>query len=269
MQQKLITQKAILHPTIAEKHYTLQQYSPSIDLAPYIQHFWIVRWLLPAGIQFPAEVLPNPNINMSFTADAARITGVVTKKFVHTLHGEGCVLGVNFKPGGFHPFFKRPISDLTDTSIPVAEIFGNDSLALNAHLLTTALDTKLISHVEALLRNKHPEPDDHIAVVDEIITKIRDDHSITRVKAAAQSFGMSERTLQHLFHTYVGVGPKWVIDRYRLQDAAAAINKGRSDWMTIAHEAGYADQSHFIRDFKNIIGETPNEYKQRSSLSLN
>jgi AraC-like DNA-binding protein len=78
-------------------------------------------------------------------------------------------------------------------------------------------------------------------------------------------FYLTERTLQRLFNRYVGVSPSWVIRRYRIHDAIAQLDQGEVlDWPALAVDLGYFDQSHFIKDFKNIIGVSPVKYMQRS-----
>ena len=72
------------------------------------------------------------------------------------------------------------------------------------------------------------------------------------------------RGLQRLFAEYVGIGPKWVIRRYRLHEVTARMAAGRAiDWAALAADLGYADQGHFIRDFKTMFGEPPTWYAQR------
>ncbi|MOA57975.1 DNA-binding transcriptional activator FeaR [compost metagenome] len=72
---------------------------------------------------------------------------------------------------------------------------------------------------------------------------------------------MNKRKLQRLFSQYVGVSPKWVLKLYRLQNAAEAMETGSErDWIKLSQDLGYYDQSHFIRDFKAMIGRTPDEY---------
>lgn len=64
-----------------------------------------------------------------------------------------------------------------------------------------------------------------------------------------------------MFKRYVGVSPKWVIKRYRLHEVAGKLaDNEETDWAQIAIELGYYDQSHFIKDFKSIVGESPGEY---------
>lgn len=83
------------------------------------------------------------------------------------------------------------------------------------------------------------------------------DRSITRVEHLTEQFDINARALQRLFDRYVGVSPKWVIHRYRLQEA------------TLSQELGFYDQAHFIKPFKALIDITPNAYAKltlRSSL---
>jgi AraC-like DNA-binding protein len=72
------------------------------------------------------------------------------------------------------------------------------------------------------------------------------------------------RGVQRLFAEYVGIGPKWVIRRYRLHEVTERMAAGGEiDWAALAADLGYADQGHFIRDFKNMFGEPPTWYARR------
>ena len=71
---------------------------------------------------------------------------------------------------------------------------------------------------------------------------------------------MSPRTMQRLFRRYVGVSPKWVLQRYRLHEAAERIAAGEQDLARLGLDLGYFDQAHFIKDFKSLVGRSPAEY---------
>ena len=59
----------------------------------------------------------------------------------------------------------------------------------------------------------------------------------------------------------MGVGPKWVLQRYRLQDAVAMIDAGEvDDLATLAAGLGWYDQAHFSRDFSQVVGTSPGRY---------
>lgn len=86
-----------------------------------------------------------------------------------------------------------------------------------------------------------------------------------RVDQISAYWKLHTRKLQRLFHQYVGISPKTVIQLYRLQNAAECIERGlTSDLTELSQDLGYHDQSHFIRDFKSIMGSTPEEYLQLS-----
>lgn len=76
-----------------------------------------------------------------------------------------------------------------------------------------------------------------------------------------KELGLSERGLQRLFETSVGLTPR-MYGRICLFDAAfQALERRRYTRLSdIAYEQGYADQSHFIRAFKEFTGFTPGEY---------
>jgi AraC-like DNA-binding protein len=67
---------------------------------------------------------------------------------------------------------------------------------------------------------------------------------------------------------HVGVGPKWIVRRSRVQDAAERVARGeRIDWAATAQELGYHDQAHLIRDFRAQVGFTPAAYARRCAAS--
>jgi AraC-like DNA-binding protein len=73
--------------------------------------------------------------------------------------------------------------------------------------------------------------------------------------------GMGKRTLQRLFHEYVGVSPKWVIQRYRLHEAAQRLADDPDlSLADLALDLGYCDQAHFVRDFRSVVGRPPAAY---------
>lgn len=77
---------------------------------------------------------------------------------------------------------------------------------------------------------------------------------------------MTVRQLERVFARLVGVSPKWVIQHYRLFEAAERLDAEPSTDMTRqAYELGYFDQAHFIKDFKAMVGSSPLEYARKAS----
>ena len=113
----------------------------------------------------------------------------------------------------------------------------------------------------AFLREHLPPHDKQVEHVAAIVQGIIDERSITRVDSLVERHGSGRRALQRLFAEYVGVSPKWVINRYRLHEALERLAAGEPpDWPTLALDLGYFDQAHFIRDFKRLVGRPPAAY---------
>ncbi|WP_373989808.1 DUF6597 domain-containing transcriptional factor [Duganella sp. BuS-21] len=42
--------RGVVNPVAGEKKFRLERYRPDADLAPFIEHFWLVAWSLPEGV---------------------------------------------------------------------------------------------------------------------------------------------------------------------------------------------------------------------------
>ncbi len=114
---------------------------------------------------------------------------------------------------------------------------------------------------EDFLRERLPEEDEHVREINQVVDYIIAHREITRVDDVVSRLNLNKRTLQRLFSQYVGVSPKWVIQRYRLHEVAERLADGEVvDGTRMALDLGYFDQAHFIKDFKAIVGKTPAEY---------
>ena len=235
------------------------RYFPSDDFAPFVEHYWTVEWNLATPTL--RETLPYPSAHIILEPGVAALSGVTTRKYSRTLEGHSRVLGVKFWPGGLRPFVAPPVSAFTDRVVPLSEVFGAAAAGLDARALAHADHHAAIGVVEAFLREQEPVADETLAFVRGVADRIANERAIRAVAQLADEFAVSERTLQRLFNEYVGVSPKWMIRRYRLQEAATRMAAAEAiDWPQIALELGYADQAHFIRDFKKLIGKAPADY---------
>jgi AraC-like DNA-binding protein len=245
----------ILDPQAARRHFRLTRYAPSPDLAELVERHWIVEWDLDAP--FTQEVVTHPCVNLVFEPDVAMVHGVVTGRDARTLVGRGKAVGVKFRPGGFHPFLPVPAWRLTDSALAVDEAFGVNP---HAEVLAAREDRAQIAVVERFLRSLPREADPCVAEVVELFRLILRDASLVRVDQLAARAGRSPRALQRLFREYVGVTPKWVLQRLRLHEAAERMADGAGDWASLALDLGYFDQAHFIKDFRRVVGRSPGEY---------
>lgn len=231
---------------------------PASELAPFVERYWAVTWDLRGQAPYRQVIVPYPNVHLSFVNGVAHVHGVPRRHVVRTLEGLGRVFGVAFRPGCFRPFLKAPVSTITDRSIPAAELWGTEvpELVDDAEVMRGIVEEFLL----AIL----PERDKTSEAVADIVGIVAADPSIRRVDDLARHVDMSVRRLQRLFADYVGVGPKWVIRRYRIHEVTERMSAGEAiDWALLAAELGFADQAHFTRDFTAMVGETPTKYAER------
>jgi AraC-like DNA-binding protein len=252
--------RGILNVRPEQARNGLARYWPSVDLAPFIEHYWIVRWDEPQPRV--AETVPHPSVHMVLeTSGRSEIVGVMRTRFTRVLEGRGRVVGTKFRPGGFRPFVKPPVSAFTDRHPSLRDVFGSRAAGLGERVLSIDDDREGVAAVESFLRGLEPEADEPMALCAHVAARVADDRSIARVEQLVREFGTGLRRLQRVFGEYVGVGPKWVIQRYRLLDAAERVAAGTFvDWVDLALDLGYADQAHFIRDFRRLVGRSPADY---------
>jgi AraC-like DNA-binding protein len=224
---------------------------PAPDLARYVVHYWTVSWRYREPYQ--QKIVPYPDVHLTFQEGRATVQGPSARYQVKVLSGESGVLGVRFRPGCFRPFLGAPVSTLAERSVDAREIFGPD--------VPTDPD---VPAVEDFLRAHLPEPDPRADEAATLVAAIATTPGLTRVDKAAAEAGLGVRALQRLFAEYVGIGPKWVIRRYRLHEVTERLAAGAEiDWAVLAAELGYADQAHFVRDFRTMFGESPTWYAAR------
>ncbi|MBD0381975.1 helix-turn-helix transcriptional regulator [Paenibacillus sedimenti] len=257
--------KGILKAEAGFQKFSLMRYEPAPALSLFVEHYWVVRWDLTGQAPYRQVILSYPNINLSFERENNHIFsgvyGVPKTTFARHLQGEGIVLGVKFRPGGFYPFWKQPASLLTGQILGIRDVFGIDAKDVEEQIFAQGNGETMALLAEQFLLERLPEPDENVDLINCIVQAAIDNREFTKVEDIVSEFGINKRTLQRLFSRYVGVSPKWVIQRYRLQEAAELMEKGGvPDWPKLSQDLGYYDQAHFIKNFKAMIGKSPEEY---------
>jgi AraC-like DNA-binding protein len=86
-----------------------------------------------------------------------------------------------------------------------------------------------------------------------------------RIENLAHHSGLSLRHYERRFTTEIGITPKLFARILRFQGAldTKRLSPHRS-WLSVAHELGYFDQMHMIRDFQNLGGDVPSQVIQQS-----
>jgi AraC-like DNA-binding protein len=208
----------------------------------------------------------HPVVNIVFEGDTATVTGVQVKRFTKVLTGRGRALGVMFRPAGFRPLLGRSVSTITGAALPLAEVLpALQDLQLGPALADTPGD-ELSASVDKALAAILPAEPQACEQTTTWAARAANDRELRRVKDLATVAGISVRGLQRAFSDHIGVGPKWVLRRYRLYEAAEQAARAVDvDWAALAADLGYADQAHLTREFTAAIGEPPGRYNRTSA----
>jgi len=284
--------RGVFHLHNSEKNYHLEQFQPNLKLQPFVEQFWHVKWNLRPHQVHTQKNLPQANMHFTFEGNQALVYGPVTSSFTRTLAGDGNIFGIKFHVGAFFPIIKRSTSDFTDRVINLSELFENEAVEETTAALSFApnlsLSSKLSSeksivekikiaehflqellfgHTSPFLISDIEQTSKQIMQVRNIVKLIDSNHTITKVAQLADHTGLSERTLQRLFKSHVGLSPKWLIRKYRIHELLDRLetNIQAIDWQQIILDLDYVDQAHLINDFKSFIGCSPQQYLSEKS----
>lgn len=253
--------RGVLH-RIAVGQFAHGRVEPPRDLADRIEHFWSVRWNLEGLPPQLQETLPHPNVHLVVEPGTSAAWGVHTARWTRVLEGRSAAFGVKFRPGAFRGLLGRAVTSIADDRVASTTLFGAEAALLDAVL---AFDDDAAACVAShFLRPRLPAADAPTLLAGRIVDAAAADLELHSAEELARRFDMSLRALQRLFSEYVGVGPKWVIKRYRMHEAVARVQAGQPvSWAALAQDLGYFDQAHFIADFRRLVGRTPGDYARR------
>lgn len=251
-----------LDPAGFARHVQFRTVAPPAELAPFVVHCWIIRWDSALGHYDSSEVMHRPYVDVFLSSQESGIQGTFRGKRTYSAAGSGRIIGVRFRPGAFHAFWRGEMADLQDKVVGLGQVFPwGDADGIKA-ILALDDDGAVAAVMEHLLAGL-PEPDETIGLINEIIGEVESDEELTSVAAVAAAYGKSERWLQQVFRDYLGINLKWLLQRKRLIAAAETIRESEEpDWAGIAYDLGYSSQQHFITDFRTVLGATPVQYKK-------
>ena len=254
---------------------------PVVALTPFVDNFWLYEGyeaehanerILPTGT---IELVINLRENALRIYDqehpgrcshfsGAVFSGPYGKGFVSDSQEEAFIVGTHFKPGGAFPFLGVPAHEISDTHIDLDTLWGPSAALLREQLCEASTAEEVFDLLEkALISHLFRPIEAHYAV--SAALEAFDKRVDATVQGIAKSVGLSERRLIEVFKSEVGMTPKLFSRVQRFQRARAMIHRQeeRPDWVGIAADCGYFDQSHMIRDFREFTGISPTAYLEQ------
>lgn len=247
--------------------FDLTRIVPSAGAARWIENYWVIEWERGDRPVYLQENLPHPSAHLVLDPlVGSGLFGVQTKRFFYELSGRGRVIGAKFRPGFLFPVWRSPVSDMTDRREIDLSPLGFDLSALEATFIALENPADMARILDQHIADLHAPDDPKAMQAHDLVHMVAADPDLSRVSTLAERSGLNARQLQRMFAQYIGVSPKWVLDRYRMIEAVEAINQGEERSLTeLAHRLGYFDQAHFSKAFSALVGQTPQQLLAQSA----
>lgn len=174
--------------------------------------------------------------------------------------------GVRLQPGTARALLHIPPSvPLRDTQVPLDRLPALESLHRWSRGLDLSRDlADLAASAGGLIAHLVAEAADVDGPVTSAAALLSDDDSDQRIASIAARLGLSARQLRRRFHAAVDLTPSEYRSILRFRRCVhALLTKPASKWSGRAADAGFADQSHLIREFRRFGRMAPAEFERR------
>ena len=164
---------------------------------------------------------------------------------------------VGFHPGGLHRMLGLSLHEMADGNYNAVDVFGNAMKEIQERLFEANGFDAIKEVVEQfllqqMLHTKPFLPFDHA-----MLQLVKHDGNLSIEKTASLSC-LSLRQFERVCKQRIGMPPKLFARIIRFSKAYRLYeNCPHKNWTSIAHECGYFDQMHLIRDFKEFAGVSP------------
>lgn len=251
-------------------------YAPTQSLALFVKCYWTLK----ASATKPPEIqriVPDGCMEMIFNdgdpyqqiaEDGKRIQqprcfvfGQITSPLDIIPTGVTGIFAVRFHPDGFAPFTTLPLRNLDNRAVPLSELYGQAGVELEKNMLATPTTTTRIAAVESFLLNRLKTPEAIDALSKSSVDILLRTKGQVSIDDLAGQLNTNRRQLERAFSSVIGLSPKQLSKIIRLQATLRLMEQKQFTSLTsLAHESGYFDQAHFIKDFREFTGMSPRQF---------
>jgi AraC-like DNA-binding protein len=256
---------------------------PSISLAPYIKNYTIVTIdrHLDNEVFYPSgyvDFIVNISEGAAATiingkrkdTPAIELLGHLTLPTRLTVAQGTSVLIARIYPHASALFFSEPLSEFTNNATDMYDVALGENRELYDRIMEveglankiTALETYFLQQLK-----KNETRLKKVLMVQTLSQQISLGHQHSNLAALAKQSGLSERYIQKLFLSNIGIGPAAFTSVLRFNKSLQLVLNTTQSLTEIAYDCGYYDQAHFIKEFRKFTGITPSA--SRSSLIKN
>jgi AraC-like DNA-binding protein len=233
---------------------------------PFIEHFWIQQ--TPSStVGHTWRIIPdaNPHLIFAVSREDSRVHGRCflvgpRSRFADvTTANRILTCGARLRPGALPLLTGLSAADFTDRAIAVEDVFGVRGRRLREQVVESTSPFAAVRMIADFF--------DHEWIGHRHVAGLPLGGHV-RVEDMAAETGLPLRTLRSRLMRHVGLSPKRVIRIERLHRALVSSQRHAVPWGEIAASSGFSDQAHMIREFRDLLGESPTVWSRRSSLPI-
>lgn len=260
------------------------QFRPSPHIAHIVRHYLVLRGSMPGEAIHRLFADGNTGIVFNLAGTGIRLTG-------KPMHAEPCWLYgqlssyrdfslsgnidwivVVLHPYAAHQLWNVPAMEWKDNFFPAKEVLGPAVDSVIAGLLKTTTIQERIDLLDHWIFHLSGNGKQAESLLLQAIHQIIASEGVISIHSLLQQLQVSERMLERKFKLTIGISPKQYSGIIRMNVSAKKLKRfqNHASLTSIAYEADYFDQAHFIKDFRKYTGITPWQYQHAvDPLALN
>ena len=248
------------------------KFIPTDQLKPYIKYFVVSEneleneyKVFPSsglviGFQYKGQ-LATIKENTESGLTSAGITGIADSfKIFKNSVDIGTIL-VYFTEIGFTHFASHPANELFNLSLSLDNVFDRKRvMEVEEKLIVASTDKQRIRVLEQFLVSQLKDIETDRLIV-EAVKLIYQSNGTIRIKELNEKLFISQSPFEKRFRKVVGTTAKKFASIVRFNSVLDNLNNTKS-LTEICYENKFFDQAHFIKDFKQFTGDTPENFKR-------
>lgn len=254
-----------------------QEFKPSPALQPYVENYWFQVFDGKTGEESPLQkCLPlgmtQIIIHTQYEECRAFINGewqLLPEAFFVGLYkdavtwktnGYTVCFGLNITPESLVQLFNVPAAALFNDYTDVSNFLHARINTFAQQMMGITDPYRLVNILETYLLNRLKDIQAGRTYITEATKLIRRAKGNITIDELCKNLYVSERQLQRSFKDALGTSPKMYTRIIRFRNAYQQVHLSKTNkisWASLSYDFGYADQAHFIRDFKEFTGAIP------------